>query len=98
MIPQQVRPLFTSLSVLLKLLNFVTTLAGFPFAFMDGTYITAIRTAAVSGIAAKFLARRDSEVLTVIGTGVQGTYHALSLIISSQTSRQSEYWTSTSPV
>lgn len=46
---------------------------------MDGTYITAIRTAAVSGIAAKFFTRTDSEVLTIIGTGIQGTYHALSL-------------------
>jgi len=33
-------------------------LAGFPFAFIIGTYITAIRTATVSGIAAKFLAIR----------------------------------------
>ena len=46
---------------------------------MGGTYITAIRTAAVSGIAARCLARKDSEVLTIIGTGVQGTYHALCL-------------------
>jgi len=53
-------------------------LAGFPFAFMDGTYITAIRTAAVSGIAAKFLTIRTLKC-SIIGTAVQGTYHALSL-------------------
>lgn len=52
---------------------------GFPMAFMDGTYITAIRTAAASGVGAKFLARKDSEVLTIIGTGVQGKYNALCL-------------------
>ena len=46
---------------------------------MDGTYITAIRTAAVSGVGAKFLARKDSEVLCIVGTGVQGKYHALCL-------------------
>ena len=46
---------------------------------MDGTYITAIRTAAVSGVGAKFLARKDSEVLAIVGTGVQGKYHALCL-------------------
>ena len=57
----------------------LTVIAGFPLAFMDGTYITAIRTAAVSGVAAKFLARKDSEVLAIVGTGVQGKYHALCL-------------------
>lgn len=55
------------------------TVAGFPTAFMDGTYITAIRTAAVSGVGAKFLARENSKVLAIIGTGVQGKYHALCL-------------------
>ena len=47
---------------------------------MDATYITAIRTAAVSGIGAKYLARPDSEVLTVIGTGVQGKYNTLCML------------------
>ena len=60
-----------------NLLTAVTT--GFPTAFMDGTYITAIRTAAASGVGAKFLARKDSEVLSIVGTGVQGKYHALCL-------------------
>lgn len=47
---------------------------------MDATYITAIRTAAVSGISAKHLARPDSEVLTVIGLGVQGKYNTLCML------------------
>lgn len=44
---------------------------------MDGTYITAIRTAAVSGVAVKYLAPKQSEVLAIVGTGVQGKYNAL---------------------
>nr|CAN84629.1 tauropine dehydrogenase [Suberites domuncula]CAN84630.1 tauropine dehydrogenase [Suberites domuncula] len=56
-----------------------STETGFPTAVMDGTYITAIRTAAVSGVSAKYLARKDSEVLAVIGTGVQGKYNTLCL-------------------
>ena len=53
---------------------------GFPLAVMDATYITALRTAAVSGVSAKFLARQDSEVLSIVGTGVQGKYHAICLL------------------
>ena len=41
-------------------------------AVMDGTYLTAIRTGALGGIAAKYISRKDSEVVGVIGCGVQG--------------------------
>jgi len=44
-------------------------------ALMDGTSITAIRTATAAAVAAKALARRDSEVLAVLGAGVQGAAH-----------------------
>jgi ornithine cyclodeaminase/alanine dehydrogenase len=40
-------------------------------AIMEGGYLTALRTGAASGVAAKYLARRDSKVVGVIGTGVQ---------------------------
>lgn len=38
---------------------------------MDGTYLTRIRTGAVSGGATDLLARKDSKVFTLIGTGGQ---------------------------
>jgi len=44
---------------------------GKPLALMEGAYITALRTGAASGVAAKYLARKDSAVVGVIGTGVQ---------------------------
>ena len=44
-------------------------------AFMDGTYITAIRTSAAAAVAADVLARRDARTLTIIGAGVQGQHH-----------------------
>jgi len=43
-----------------------------PRAIMDGTVISAIRTAAVGGIFAKYLARKDARAVGVIGTGPIG--------------------------
>jgi ornithine cyclodeaminase len=48
---------------------------GTPLALMDGTYITATRTAAGSALATRLLAREDARVLAVIGTGVQARTH-----------------------
>ena len=44
---------------------------GTPLALMDGTYITAMRTAAAAALAAQLLAREDAHVLAILGTGVQ---------------------------
>ncbi len=40
-------------------------------AVMDGGYITAMRTGAVTGLATKYLARKDARVAGVLGAGVQ---------------------------
>ncbi len=45
---------------------------GLPLAVMDCTWITAKRTGAATAIAAKYLARPDSEVVGILGCGVQG--------------------------
>ena len=52
---------------------------GTPLAVMDGTYITATRTAAGSALATRLLAREDAEVLALLGTGVQAHSHARAL-------------------
>jgi ornithine cyclodeaminase len=49
---------------------------GTPLALMDGTRITAVRTAAVSAVATRHLARPDASVLAIFGTGVQARAHA----------------------
>jgi len=49
---------------------------GTPVALMDGTYITATRTAAGSALATRLLARDDASVLAVLGAGVQARTHA----------------------
>ncbi|HEY6068045.1 MAG TPA: ornithine cyclodeaminase family protein, partial [Gaiellaceae bacterium] len=52
---------------------------GTPVALMDGTYITATRTAAGSALATRLLAREDARVLAIIGAGVQARSHARAL-------------------
>jgi ornithine cyclodeaminase/alanine dehydrogenase-like protein (mu-crystallin family) len=49
---------------------------GTPLALMDGTLITAARTAAGSALATRLLARPGARVVGVIGTGVQAGAHA----------------------
>ncbi|SDX95457.1 ornithine cyclodeaminase [Albimonas donghaensis] len=48
---------------------------GRPVAVMDGDWITGVRTAALSALAALHLARPDSRILSLIGTGVQARTH-----------------------
>ncbi|MBV9231669.1 MAG: ornithine cyclodeaminase family protein [Chloroflexi bacterium] len=48
---------------------------GTPVAVMDGTYITAIRTAGAAAVATQLLARKEAHVLTILGAGVQGASH-----------------------
>ena len=45
---------------------------GFPRAVMDCTWITAQRTGAATALAAKYLARSDSQTVGILGCGVQG--------------------------
>lgn len=44
---------------------------GEPLALLEGSYLTVMRTGALSGTATKHLARENSRVLAVIGTGAQ---------------------------
>jgi alanine dehydrogenase len=61
----------------MALIELMDPATGFPLSIMDGTLITAWRTGAAGGVAAKYLARKDSRVMGVIGAGVQGRMQAL---------------------
>jgi len=45
---------------------------GVPLAIIESGSVTALRTAAATAVAAKFLARRDARTVTIVGCGVQG--------------------------
>jgi ornithine cyclodeaminase/alanine dehydrogenase-like protein (mu-crystallin family) len=48
-------------------------------AVLDASAVTAIRTAAVSALATRLLAREDAGVLAIVGTGVQARKHLESI-------------------
>lgn len=53
--------------------------SGIPLAVLDGMHITAVRTGAAGGVAAKHLARRESRTVGVVGAGTQGRMQVLAL-------------------
>ena len=50
-------------------------LNGTPLAIMEAGQITAIRTAAVSGLATRILAKKNSKILAILGSGIQARTH-----------------------
>ena len=48
---------------------------GEPWSVMDGAYLTLVRTAAVSALATRRLARADASSLGVLGAGPQAEFH-----------------------
>jgi alanine dehydrogenase len=60
-----------NLPTVMALIILISPETGAPVAIMDGTYLTDIRTGAAGGIAAKYLARKDSKVIGLVGAGNQ---------------------------
>jgi ornithine cyclodeaminase len=67
------------------------TAYGFPLAIMDASSITAIRTAACSGVATRALARDDAGDLAILGSGVQARTH-LAAMRAVRTLRRVRVW------
>jgi len=56
-------------------------------AIVDASEITAIRTAAVSGVATQTLAREDADDLTIMGAGIQGKSHLEAMLVARKIKR-----------
>jgi ornithine cyclodeaminase/alanine dehydrogenase-like protein (mu-crystallin family) len=54
---------------------------GLPSAILNGSAVTAIRTAAVTALATRLLARADATTLAILGSGVQAQAHLRSLML-----------------
>jgi alanine dehydrogenase len=72
-------PLGNKLPTVMALIEMVDPKTGFPLAVMDGTLITDMRTGAAAGVATKYLAKPDSEVLGIIGAGKQALTQLMAL-------------------
>lgn len=57
-------------SILMMMLNDKDT--GAPLALMSANLVSAYRTGGIPGVGAKYLARKDSRVVSIIGPGVMG--------------------------
>ena len=55
---------------------------GNPVAVMDASSITAIRTAAVSAVATRLLARKGARTLAILGGGVQARTHLEAMLVA----------------
>ena len=53
---------------------------GVPLALMDGKFITAIRTAATSAVATKYMSAPGSKRLAIFGAGVQAAFHVEAMV------------------
>jgi alanine dehydrogenase len=54
---------------------------GLPVALLDAAELTAIRTAAVSGLATRLLAREDAGDLAILGSGEQARSHLEAMLV-----------------
>lgn len=58
-----------------SLVTLLDSRSGLPLAVLDGNWVTAVRTAGLSAVAAKRLARPDASVAAFIGCGLQAHSH-----------------------
>jgi len=67
------------LPTVMAILILIDPKSGAPIAVMDGTWITNIRTGGSGGVAAKYLARKNSKVVGLVGAGAQSRTQLMAL-------------------
>jgi alanine dehydrogenase len=53
---------------------------GYPLLIMAGSYATALRTGAAGAVAIKYLARKDAQIVGMVGSGIQAEYQLKCLL------------------
>jgi alanine dehydrogenase len=77
-----VHPQNADLPAVMATITLVDPETGYPLAIMDGTYLTAMRTGAAGGVAARYLSREDSRVAGFIGAGRQAQTQLAALLVT----------------
>jgi alanine dehydrogenase len=73
-------PTKNGLPTVMAVITLIDPSTGAPIAIMGGTTITDMRTGAAGGIAAKYLARKDSKVVGLVGAGAQARTQLMALL------------------
>jgi alanine dehydrogenase len=68
------------LPTVMAVITLIDPSTGAPVAIMGGTTITDMRTGAAGAVAAKYLARKDSQILGLVGAGAQARTQLLALL------------------
>ncbi len=63
------------LPTVMALIYLIDPRTGKPLCIMDGTLITGMRTGGAAGVATKYLGRRDSRVVGIVGAGFLARFH-----------------------
>jgi alanine dehydrogenase len=72
-------PIKYGLPTVMAVIVLVDPQNGVVSSIMDGAYITSMRTGAAAAVATKYLARKDSKVLGLVGAGVQARTQLMAL-------------------
>lgn len=62
-----------------SLIELIDPMTGHPFCVMDGTYLTALRTGATTGVALRYLGKKDYESIALLGAGVMARAQAMAI-------------------
>ena len=73
-------PAKNNLPTVMAVITLIDPSTGAPIAIMGGTTITDMRTGAAGAIAAKYLARKDSQIVGLVGAGAQARTQLLALL------------------
>ena len=84
-----------SLPTVMAIITLVNPKNGAPLAIMGGTRVTSMRTAAAGGVAAKYLARKDSKVVGLVGAGAQARTQLTALLSLYEKLEEVRVWSRT---
>ena len=73
-------PVEYDLPTVMAVITLIEPSTGAPIAIMGGTTITDMRTGAAGAVAAKYLARKDSRIMGLVGAGAQARTQLLALL------------------